>query len=55
MGNWLMLGSAWVSADSTVPGGQLLTWQCLSENLMHHENREPRNVRSVSSRSFRLI
>lgn len=58
MGNWLGLGSAWVSGQVIFSGctadtrGQLFTWQCLSRNLIHHGNRELQNVCFVSSHSF---
>lgn len=55
MGNSLGLGSTWVSgqvifyADTR---GQLLSWHCLSRNLIHHGNRELQNVLFASSRVF---
>jgi len=58
MGNCLGLRSAWVSGQVIFSGctadtrGQLLTWQCLSRNLIHHGNRELQNVWFASSRSF---
>jgi len=58
MGNWLGLGSAWVSGQIIFSGctvdtqGQPWTWQCLSRNLIHRGNRELQNVWFASSRSF---
>ena len=46
MGNCLGLGSVWVFGQ-----GQLLTWQYLAGNLIHHRDRKPRNIRLACGRA----